>query len=149
MPKNKYELTYVINGVLNDDQIRGLVNRVSKFIDENDGHIIETDEWGTKRLAYQIRKKRNGYYVNVYFEAEGELIARLERALTLEDDILRFLTLKMDSKMLAHYHEQKESARKSAQEAADVAAKKAAEEEAEEEDDEDEDDYDDDEDDDE
>lgn len=112
MPKNTYELTYIINGVLNDDQIKGLVNRVTKFIDENGGTIIEIDEWGTKRLAYQINKKRNGYYVNAYFEAEGDLIARLERALTLEDDILRFLTLKMDSKMLKNYEEQKAGVKK-------------------------------------
>ncbi len=136
MPKNTYELTYIINGVLNDDQIRGLVNRVTKFLEENGANLIEVDEWGTQRLAYQIRKKRNGHYVNLYFEAEGELIARLERALTLEDDILRFLTLKMDSKMLRNYEERKEGARKAAVEAA--AARDEAEEE-DEEDDEDED----------
>jgi len=139
MAKNRYELTYIINGVLNDDQIRGLVNRVTKFIEENDGDIIEVDEWGTQRLAYQIRKKRNGHYVNLYFEAEGELIARLERALTLEDDILRFLTLKMDSKMIQNYVDRKEGIKQAAIEAA---ARKAAEEDAEDEDDEDEDDED-------
>ncbi len=129
MPANKYELTYVINGVLNDDQIKGLVNRVTKFIDENDGEIIEVDEWGTRRLAYQIRKKRNGYYVNLYFESDGELIARLERALTLEDDILRFLTLKMDSKMLQNYKERKEGIRRAAAAERAAAEKAAAEDE--------------------
>lgn len=119
MAQNTYELTYVVNGVLNDDQIRGLVNRVRKFIDENGGEIIEVDEWGTRRLAYPINKKRNGYYVNLYFRADGDLIGRLERALQIEDDILRYLTLKMDAKMLRHYEVSKaEGARRAAEAAA-------------------------------
>ncbi len=107
MSKNTYEFTYIVNSVLGDDQIKGLVNRVTKFIEKEGGNIIEVDEWGSQRLAYPIDKKRTGYYVNAYFEAEGDLIARLERALTLEDDILRFLTLKMDAVMLRHYEERK------------------------------------------
>ncbi len=116
MSKNTYEFTYIVNSVLGDDQIKGLVNRVTKFIEKEGGNIIEVDEWGSQRLAYSIDKKRTGYYVNVYFEAEGDLIARLERALTLEDDILRFLTLKMDAVMLRHYEERKkERAREQAE----------------------------------
>ena len=107
MSKNTYEFTYIVNSVLGDDQIKGLVNRVTKFIEKEGGNIIEVDEWGSQRLAYPIDKKRTGYYVNAYFEAEGDLIARLERTLTLEDDILRFLTLKMDAVMLRHYEERK------------------------------------------
>ncbi len=119
MAQNTYELTYIVNGVLNDDQIRGLVNRVRKFIEENGGEIIEVDEWGTRRLAYPINKKRNGYYVNLYFKADGGLIGRLERALEIEDDILRYLTLKMDSKMLQHYERVKaEGVRRAAEAAA-------------------------------
>ena len=116
MSKNTYEFTYIVSSVLGDDQIKNLVNRVTKFIEKEGGNIIEVDEWGSQRLAYPIDKKRTGYYVNAYFEAEGDLIARLERALTLEDDILRFLTLKMDAVMLRHYEERKkERAREQAE----------------------------------
>lgn len=138
MPRTTYELTYIINGVLNDDQIRGLVNRVTKFIDENGGEIIEVDEWGTRRLAYPIRKKRNGFYVNAYFEAEGDMVARLERALTLEDDILRFLTLKMDAKMLQDYKDRKEGVRKAEAAAAEASSGREAESDDEDEDEDDE-----------
>ena len=116
MPENTYEITYIVNSVLSDDQIRNLVGRITKFIEKEGGNIVEVDEWGAQRLAYPIDKKRTGYYVNAYFEAGGELIARLERALTLEDDILRFLTLKMDAVMLRHYEERKkERAREKAE----------------------------------
>ncbi len=112
MAKQTYELTYIVNGVINDDQIRGLVKRVHKFIEENGGDILQVDEWGTRRLSFPINKKRNGFYVNLFFEAEGELIVRLERALTLEDDILRYLTLKMDAKMLRAWEESKKEGRR-------------------------------------
>lgn len=139
MAQNTYELTYVINGVLNDDQIRGLVNRVRKFIEENDGEIIEVDEWGTRRLAYPINKKRNGYYVNLFFKSEGDLIGRLERALGIEDDILRYLTLKMDAKMLRHYEASKVEAAEKAEAAAEKEAEAAVAAAAAEDEDEDED----------
>jgi small subunit ribosomal protein S6 len=105
--KNTYELTYIVNAVINDDQIKDLVNRVSSYISESGGEIIETDEWGSRRLAFPIQKKRNGYYVNMYFHASGAVIARLERALEIDDNILRYLTLRMDAKMLRHYENRK------------------------------------------
>ncbi len=106
---NTYELTYIVNGVLSENQTKEVVGRISKYIEEHGGNILEVDEWGTRRLAYPIRKKRNGYYVNMYFRAPGEVIARLERSLQIDDDILRYLTLKLDSKMLRHYEQQKSS----------------------------------------
>jgi small subunit ribosomal protein S6 len=139
--KNTYELTYIVNAVLSEDQIRGLVIRLNRFIEENGGEILATDEWGTRRLSYPLNKKRNGYYVNLYFRADGGLIARLERALEIEDDILRYLTLKMDSKMLRHWEEQKTTARRASEEAAARAKRKAEEEEEEEDEEEEEEEY--------
>ncbi len=102
-PTNTYEFTYIINAAISDDQIKQLVQRVNKYVEENGGEILEVDEWGTRRLAYPINKKRNGYYVNMYFRAPGTLIGRLERALEIEDNMLRYLTLRLDAKMLRHF----------------------------------------------
>ena len=63
------------------------------------------DEWGARRLSYPIQKKRNGYYVNMYFRAPGTIITRLERALEIDDNILRYMTLRMDPKMIRHFEE--------------------------------------------
>lgn len=122
MAANNYELTFIVNGVLSDDQIRQAVQRVRKLIEEQGGEIIEVDEWGTRRLAYPINKKRNGFYVNLYFSGSGELVARLERALEIDDDILRYLTLRMDSKMLRYYEQQKISERRARAEETKAAA---------------------------
>lgn len=105
--KNQYELTYIISGVLKQNEIERTVKRVNKFVDENGGDIIDVDEWGSQRLAYEIERKRTGHYVNMYFRAPGDLIPRLERALEIEDNILRYLTLRMDAKMQRHYEREK------------------------------------------
>lgn len=105
-PVNQYELTYVISGVLKSNDIEDIVRRVNSFIEDNGGDILEVDEWGSQRLAYEIDKKRSGHYVNMYFRAPGELIPKLERAMQIEDNILRYLTLRMDAKMIRHYERQ-------------------------------------------
>jgi len=101
--RTMYELMYVVNTVLNDDQIKDIVDRVSAFIRENDGDIVEVDEKGSQRLAYPIEKKRNGHYAVVYFRSEPAFIEKFERALKLNDDILRHLLLRYDAKMERHY----------------------------------------------
>ena len=105
--KHMYELTYIINSVISDDQVKDLVSRVTKFVEENDGDIVEVDEWGSRRLAFPIQKKRNGYYVDLYFKAPGAIVPKLERALEIDDNILRYLTLRMDAKMIRHYEASK------------------------------------------
>lgn len=130
-----YELTYIVNAVLNDDHIKDIINRVNKFITEHGGEVIETDEWGTRRLAYPINKKRNGYYVNVYFRAGGEMIPRMERALEIEDDVIRYLTLRFDAKMERHYEAQKANSVRPRGQAIETAAPRPAVKRAAEEDD--------------
>ncbi len=106
--KYMYELTYIVNAVLNDDQVKGVVQRVKKVIEENEGEILDMQEWGNRRLAYPIKKKRNGYYVNIYMKAPGNVLPKMERSMEIDDDILRYLTLRMDSKMIRHYEHSKQ-----------------------------------------
>ena len=105
--QNTYELTYIVNSVISDEQVKDLVARVTAYVAEAGGDIIEVAEWGQRRLAFPIQKKRNGYYVNMYFRSSGVMIPRLERSLEIDDNVLRYLTLRMDSKMIRHYEESK------------------------------------------
>ena len=113
--KNFYELTYIINATLSDDQIKEIIRRVNQYIEEHGGEIVEVDEWGTRRLAYPIQKRRNGYYVNMYFRAPGSMIVALERFLEIDEQVLRYLTLRMDAKMQRHYARRKQQAAEAAQ----------------------------------
>jgi small subunit ribosomal protein S6 len=126
--KYQYELTYVISGVVKQNQVDDIVRKVNHLIESNGGDVLEVDEWGNQRLAYEIDRKRSGYYVNMYFQAPGTLIERLERELEINDDVLRYLTLRMDAKMQRHYEQRKE--RRAKEEAAEEAAEgESAEEE--------------------
>lgn len=103
----QYEFTYILDGVLADDQIKDLVGRVNKFITTNGGAVVDTDEWGMRPLAYPIRNRNNGYYVNLYFDSDSELPAKLDRTLRIEESVLRYLILKLDPKMRRHFRQEK------------------------------------------
>lgn len=124
-----YELTYAISGVLNEDKTQNTIDEISNYLAGNGGDVEEVDEWGSQRLAYRIDGKRSGYYVRTYFEAPGELIPKVERRLQRNDDILRYVTLRMDSKMRRQRRQRLE---REDREAAEAAAEEAEEEAAEE-----------------
>lgn len=125
--KYQYELTYVISGVVQQNQVDDIVRKVNHLIESNDGDVLEVDEWGNQRLAYEIDRKRSGYYVNMYFKAPGTLIERLERELEINDDVLRYLTLRMDAKMQRHYERRKQ--RRAQQEEEEAEESSASDEE--------------------
>lgn len=103
MKKEFYEMLYILNPVQDDDKFKELVDFVNNQIEKNGGEIVDVDEWGTKPLAYDIDKKSSGYYVNVYFNAPHSTIEPVERNMRINDDIMRYLTLKYDAKMKRHY----------------------------------------------
>ncbi len=103
MKKDFYEMTYILNPVLDDEKFSELVSLVNKLIEDNGGEVVEVDEWGVRKLAYDIDKKSSGYYVNLYFNAPADAIEVVERNMRINDDILRYLTLKYDPKMQRYY----------------------------------------------
>jgi small subunit ribosomal protein S6 len=96
-PKHTYETTFIVNAALEDAAIEPIVNNTVEFIRNNGGSIITMDKWGRRRLAYPIQKKHNGYYVYVMYDAPPTLLPQLERYFQLEENILRHLSLKMNS----------------------------------------------------
>ena len=103
MKKEFYEMLYILNPVQDDDKFKELVEFVNNLVEKNGGEIVEVDEWGSRQLAYQIDKKNTGYYVNLYFNAPNSAIEVIERNMRIHDDIMRYITLKYDAKMLRHY----------------------------------------------
>jgi small subunit ribosomal protein S6 len=97
--RRTYESTYIANAALEDGEIDQLVARVSDFITEHGGTIIEVNKWGRRRLAYPVAKKYNGFYVYMAYEAAAEMIPQLERFFILEEGVIRHLTLQLDMKL--------------------------------------------------
>jgi small subunit ribosomal protein S6 len=110
MSTNYYEQTYIIDPVLEEEKYDEIIDKYRSLIEENGGTIDEVDVWGNRKLAYEMDGKSSGYYVNTYFEAPGKFIASLERAQQIDDNIMRYLTLKYDAKMLRHRELQKKNA---------------------------------------
>lgn len=95
-----YETTFIVNAGLDDPQIGAVADKVRDLITKSGGEIMELTKWGRKRFAYPIKKKNNGFYVVCEFKAPGELIGRLERHFTLDENIIRFLVIALDKKAL-------------------------------------------------
>jgi small subunit ribosomal protein S6 len=94
-----YELIYIVNPNLNDEDFQELVKKYNSIIEGLKGIVIKTQEWGKQRLAYRIKKFYNGVYVYVEFCAENQSIAEIERNLKLDDNILKFQTVKLSEKV--------------------------------------------------
>ena len=98
--KQSYETTFIVNASLEDTHVDTVVNHIQEIITRNGGEITAINRWGRKRLAYTIRKKNNGFYANIEFKASGPIIGQLERAFLLDENILRFLTIRLDKRAL-------------------------------------------------
>jgi len=93
MSKRVYESAILINAALDDEAIKNLIGRVKETITTNGGDILEVEDWGRKRLAYQVKKSRIGYYTIFRFNSLPDLIPKLERYYQLDETILRYLTI--------------------------------------------------------
>ncbi len=90
---NEYELLYVISPRLSADDVDGMVERVGALIEGAGGSVSMVDNWGRRRLAYPIRHHFEGTYVLTYLNIPGERAAEFERALNINEDILRHLLI--------------------------------------------------------
>ena len=137
----RYETIFISDPDLPEDNRAALFERLQSLIADNDGYIAFFDEWGARKLAYEVKKKKRGYYVLMDFCAEGSLIAEMERIMRIDDRVLKFLTIQTEEEVdletvkdqVATAQAEKEAAQKAAAEKAEAArleAEKLAEEQA-------------------
>jgi small subunit ribosomal protein S6 len=107
MKQNHYESVVIINAALEDEQINTAINRIEVSIKTNGGEIEEVDQWGRKRLAYPINKSKSGFYVVFRYVSPSDAVAKIERDLRLDETVMRYLTVLLDSRALEHYAQQK------------------------------------------
>ncbi len=86
-----YEIVFIVNPDLDETAVNGLVDRVKGWITTVGGTIAKVDLWGKRRMAYTIRKQREGQYVLVQADFEPSFTAELERNLRFLEPVLRFL----------------------------------------------------------
>ena len=92
---NKYESVIIIKPSVDEEGVKSLVQKYTDLIN-NDGKIELVNEIGMKKLAYEIMKNKEGYYIVFNFEAKPELIAELERNYRIDDNVMKFITIKKE-----------------------------------------------------
>jgi small subunit ribosomal protein S6 len=91
-----YETGIILNPQLEESQFDKEVEDVRNLIKSNGGEIKDVNRWGMKRLAYEINKKHQGYYTFFLYESEGEVPSALERSFALNENVMRFMTVRAD-----------------------------------------------------
>ncbi len=93
---SNYETLYILRPDLGEDQIQQEVGRYRDLIGDHDATDIAVKVWGKKRLAHPIGKFNDGVYVQMNYQATGKQVAPMERTMRLSDEVIRYLTLKLD-----------------------------------------------------
>ena len=91
----KYEMIYLINTVLGEEGVNAVVEKIKNLV-ETSATLEKVDVWGRRRLAYEIEKQKEGFYVLMQFTAEAEFPHELERVLKITDGVMRFLVIRLD-----------------------------------------------------
>ena len=90
---NKYESVVIVNPNLEEESVKNLIKKFSDLIN-TDGNVTSVEEMGKRKLAYEIKKQKEGFYFVIKFEAKPELIAELERNYRITDEVMKFIVVK-------------------------------------------------------
>ena len=94
---NKYELAVVVSAKIEDEERAAVVDKCKALIERFGGTITNVDDWGKKRLAYEIQKMKEGFYYFIQFEAESSAPAEIESRIRIMDNVLRYLCVKQEA----------------------------------------------------
>lgn len=91
----EYELIYIVRPDLEEEALEEISKKVGQVVTGNGGRVTEVKSWGKRRLAYPIQKLKEGYYVLNRMELEPEMLKEVERSLTLSEEIIRYLVVRI------------------------------------------------------
>jgi small subunit ribosomal protein S6 len=98
---NHYETVFILNPVLSDSQIKETVKKFEDYLTSKGGKMLYKEDWGLKKLAYNIQKKKTGFYHLLEFNIAGNEISAFELEFRRDDSVMRYLTVKLDKHMAA------------------------------------------------
>jgi small subunit ribosomal protein S6 len=93
--RSTYESIFIIKPTLSDEETEKVIQKMQEIITTGGGEIINVENWGKKKLAYEIKKHKRGHYVLLHLKAEGPLVKELERNYRLNDAVIKFITVKL------------------------------------------------------
>ena len=93
---NKYELALIVNAKIEDDARAAVVEKAKEYITRFGGTVTDVEDWGKKKLAYEIQKMSERFYYFIHFDAEAGVPGELEQSVRIMDNVLRFLCVRRD-----------------------------------------------------
>jgi small subunit ribosomal protein S6 len=125
---NCYETLFVVKPTLTEEEIAAQITKVKDVLAREGAELVGTDDMGMRKLAYPVEKNDRGYYTVLFYKAEGTLINELERNLKINEDVIKFLTVKYsNTKEMAQFNKLVEAANKKAEPVTAPAVKTPAE----------------------
>ncbi len=94
---NKYELALVVSTKIEDDARAQVVDKAKAIIEKAGGTVTDVEEWGKKRLAYEIQKMKEGYYYFIRFDANADSPAQIEANVRIMESVIRYLCVRKDA----------------------------------------------------
>lgn len=92
----RYETIFIVNPDLGDDDAKGITEKVKGIIEKAGGQVEKAEDWGTRKLAYEVQKKSRGRYIYVKFSGKADLVAELERNLRINEGIIKYQTVQIE-----------------------------------------------------
>lgn len=98
---NHYEAVFILNPVLSEQQVKETVSKFEDFLTSRGAKMVSKEDWGLKKLAYEIQHKKSGFYHLFEFQVSPDAIAALETEFKRDERVMRFLTVKLDKHAVA------------------------------------------------
>jgi small subunit ribosomal protein S6 len=92
----RYETIFILDPDLAEDQRKLVLDRVTDLITQYKGFLVEFEEWGSRKLAYEIKKKVRGFYIRLDYCGAGDLVDEMERAFRIDDRVLKYMTILLE-----------------------------------------------------
>jgi small subunit ribosomal protein S6 len=95
----KYETIFILDPDLEEEQAQSAIEKVKGIISQNNGEILKSEDWGKRKLAYQVKKKTKGHYILLHFIGSPTLVSELERNFRVMDAVIKFQSIRLDENL--------------------------------------------------
>jgi small subunit ribosomal protein S6 len=92
----RYETIIIIDPDVGEDERLGLIERINEIIPQHGGFLIELDDWGQRRMAYEIKNKFRGHYTRLDFCGDGKLVDEIERTFRIDDRVIKYMSILLE-----------------------------------------------------
>lgn len=123
----RYESVFIADPEATEEQRDALFTRVRELIPQQGGYLVEFDEWGNQKMAYEVRRKRRGHYVRLDYCGMGPLVDELERFFRIDDRVMKYLTVLLEKDVDVAAIQQQQADAEAAREKAAAGAEGEAE----------------------